>query len=384
MPSCEIVLVAAEFILLGVANSVLEKAVYQQLSIGLPEYGQEPRRFSKPWFYNAVAFASMPMSFVLYAFYRCRRPDKFKPVSATPARSFFLLFLPAVFDIFQGIMSSVTTIFVGVSVDKMLRGATIVFTALISVARFRRRYWGYQWFGILVIVVSLFLVGLAAVLNSGSHQYRMSKGTTAVIIAVKISSLAGYGFKLVIEEEAVTKRGIHHVLAVALEGTWSTLLCVVVCLPLFYFVKGKEGIGLREDTLDTFEMMRNNHTIIILIVAVFVVYCFYNNVSMNLTGKVSAVTRLVIDCGKTMALWVLQFIIFYSFTTNSKLDAFRIIGEPWKKFSWLQMLGFAMNLDGMFIYNGALKLRCFFSYPEDIDEFTRLRTVPLERLGECD
>lgn len=382
MTSCALILLAAEFILLGVANSILEKAVYQQLSVGLPEYGEELRRFSKPWFYNAVAFASMPVSFLLYAFYRCRKPEQVKPISATPLRSFLLLFLPAVFDIFQGVMSSVTTLFVGVSVDKMLRGATIVFTALISVVRFRRRYNAYVWVGIVVICLSLFLVGLAAVLNSGSQQFTVSRGTTAAIIALKILSLAGYGFKLVIEEEAVTKRGIHHVLAVALEGTWSTLLCVLICLPLFQFVKGPEGVGLREDTLDTFEMIRNNTTIAILLVAVFIVYCFYNNVSMNLTGKVSAVTRLVIDCGKTMALWIVQLIIFYSFGTNPKLAVFRFIGEPWKEFSWLQFIGFALNVIGMFIYNGSLKVRCCSQYPEDIDEFTRLSTVPLEEFGE--
>ncbi|OHT08244.1 hypothetical protein TRFO_23236 [Tritrichomonas foetus] len=367
---------AVQFVLLGITNSIIEKAIYQQKSRGIPIYGDNLRYFNKPWFFNTVSLASMISSLLLYIILRYIQPTKYKSIKSVSIHSYLLLFLPGIFDIFQHITSSITVLFVGVSIEQMFRGGTIVITALISKVRFKRTYSGYIWCGMLIIVMSLLLVGLAAILNSKNEMNSnrvntVSPGMTTLILFLKVLSLFGYSFKLVIEEEVVTKRNIHHILAVGLEGSWSTILSICIFMPIFHNIRGEEGRGLHEDTIDTFEMMKNNHTIIILLTSVFITFCFYNNVSMNLTGQVSAVTRLVIDCLRTFILWIIQLIIYYSFNASNKLHQFRFIGEPWKKYSYIQLLGFAMMILGILIYHKTIKLP-WFKYPQPEDEFTRL------------
>lgn len=48
---------------------------------------------------------------------------------------------------------------------------------------------------------------------------------------------------------------------VGFEGLYGMLLMVFVMMPIAYFLPGKEGRGLHENSLDTIEMVKNSKTL---------------------------------------------------------------------------------------------------------------------------
>jgi len=83
------------------------------------------------------------------------------PPSISGTRSFNpLIFLaPALCD-----MTATSLMYIGLNLTyassfQMLRGALIIFTGLLSVAFLNRRLKGYEWLGILFVMIGLLIVG---------------------------------------------------------------------------------------------------------------------------------------------------------------------------------------------------------------------------------
>ena len=72
-----------------------------------------------------------------------------------------VLAIPACCDIAGTTLMNVGLLFVAASIYQMTRGALVLFTGLLSVLFLRRHLAAYKWFGLVVVVVGVAIVGLA-------------------------------------------------------------------------------------------------------------------------------------------------------------------------------------------------------------------------------
>lgn len=98
---------------------------------------------------------------------------------------------------------------------------------------------------------------------------------------------AGQG---VIQEYLLQGKNINSELVVGIEGIWGVIIvgCIKtinlgIFMPIAQFIPGKEGESLHEDTLDSFYMLYNNHTLLIISIAVVIGMGVFNMSYMEVT-----------------------------------------------------------------------------------------------------
>lgn len=84
------------------------------------------------------------------------------PDSVKGNRNFnpFIFMLPALCDMTATSLMYIGLILTSPSQFQMLRGALIIFTALLAVAFLGRRLKAYEWIGIVVVLLGLIIVGM--------------------------------------------------------------------------------------------------------------------------------------------------------------------------------------------------------------------------------
>ena len=179
-------------------------------------------------------------------------------------------------------------------------------------------------------------------------------------------------------------------------GLWGTLLCVFVLYPLAYSMPGPDH-GCIENPFNTVAMIRNSTAIQEMFVLYFVSVFAYNVLGVLVTCILNSVWHAILGtldtqacpsclaCGcislvhvclavcidnfRPVSVWGTDLFIFYAIS--------RSFGEPWTKWSYLQLLGMFVLLYGTAIYNapnqGSLLLRgqwfgCFLDYSVEYDE----------------
>ena len=341
------------FVVLGMLLAFMERSVYQLEAFGSPPYGYH--KFRKPWFFSTMAFLGMSMSIFVYLVLMKIDPVSHPPLSSVTASVYLEFAVPALFDLFQGIMSSITTIFIGVSVDYMMRGGTILGLALILSFKLGERFTPTEWLGMAIVTVSLILVGASSIINAGhSTTVLLNRGWTALIIALKCVSQIAYAIKLSYEHYFTHNRKFHPVLVVALEGSWSLYMISCVCMPIANTMPTDEGNGVHEDIIDTFRMLNSNTVILVVCICAVVTYMIYNICSVMLTELTSAVVRSMVESFRTCLIWVSQLALGYA-TRNQ----FHGLGEEWNRGSWLQLIGYLFMTFGILQFRGYPRWPCF-------------------------
>jgi hypothetical protein len=181
-----------------------------------------------------------------------------------------------------------------------------------------------------------------------------------LIIGLKLVSQMGYAVKISYEEYFVQKKFYHPIMICGVEGVWSFFICTV-CLVIAQYMPGEEGNGIHENTLDTFEMVKNNLSLIALIFFAWFLGITYNCVSTTLIGRTSAVIRTLMEAFRTLLIWLIQFAIYYGLEAakNPSVKRFMMAGEEWSVGSFVQMAGFILMTFSLFMYNGIPKYPCF-------------------------
>ncbi|KAM6954558.1 solute carrier family 35 member F6 [Aplochiton taeniatus] len=263
-----------------------------------------------------------------------RRPEP----KVNPGQSFNpLLFLPpAMCD-----MTATSTMYVALNMTsassfQMLRGAVIIFTGLLSVAFLGRRLMPSQWFGILLTILGLVVVGLSDFF-SGHHddEHKLSEvitGDLLIIIAQIIVAV-----QMVLEEKFVYKHDVHPLKAVGTEGFFGFFILSLLLIPMYFIPVGSFGDNPRhvlEDALDAFCQIGHQPLIILALLGNTVSIAFFNFAGISVTKEISATTRMVLDSLRTLVIWVVSLAL------------------GWEQFQGLQVLGFIVLLAGTALYNG--------------------------------
>lgn len=258
---------------------------------------------------------------------------------ATPQTFNPLIFLPAaLMD-----MCGTSLMYIGLNLTfassfQMLRGAVIIFTALLSVAFLGRVIKQHMWVGMFTVLIGLLLVGLSDILFNNSNDQSNINGIIAgdllIIMAQVIVSV-----QMVYEERFIGRFDVHPLAAVGWEGFFGALVLGLLLIPFYYIDAGSfsNTYGHRlENAPDAIHQMGNNHIIIIATIGNILSIAFFNFSGISVTKELSATTRMVLDSVRTFVIWIFSLIV------------------KWQHFQYLQVIGFLMLIIGMALYNDVL------------------------------
>jgi len=108
-----------------------------------------------------------------------------------------------------------------------------------------------------------------------------------------------------------------------------------------------------ENLIDALIQMTNAPVLIVLECFILSSIAFYNFFGLNVTRKLTAVHRTLIDACRTIFVWSIQVILF-------AIDPilFENVGEKLSIFSLLQAFGFMLLIFGTLTYNEVIKCPC--------------------------
>ncbi|KAI1719955.1 eamA-like transporter family domain-containing protein [Ditylenchus destructor] len=247
-----------------------------------------------------------------------------------------LIFLPpACCDVIATSLMYVGLNMTTASSYQMLRGAVIIFTGLLSVAFLRARLQAFKWLGMALVMAGLVVVGVSDIMfdnNPADDINAIITGDLLIIMAQIIVAI-----QMVTEQKFVLQYDVPPLLAVGLEGLFGLSIISFLMLPMYFihvpptFSKNPE---LRlEDIIFAFKEMHAKPIIAVALLCTAISIAFFNFAGVSVTKRLSATTRMVLDSVRTLVIWMISIPLF---------------GE---RFIALQLLGFALLILGMFVYN---------------------------------
>jgi drug/metabolite transporter (DMT)-like permease len=349
-------------VVFGTAASLIAKLIYSVH--GADMYGEQHAAFTKPWFQVFGMFVGMSVCILMdlpvgrksssavsggggagdaEEGHPLLAADQRTAPSVPPEQqqSVWIINIPTLFDLFATACGTTGLLYTTVSVYQMLRGAQLVFSAILSIAFLQRRLSRMNYIGITVCMFGISLVGLANVWGEEAHTG--SKGNTVFGISLILLGQVLQGAQVVVEEHLLQNLEISSVRIVAYEGMFGCLHCLLWVFPIIYMLPGRDH-GHLENPLDAFYMFFHSLPIAAVICTDMALMLFYNVCGMEVTNSLSAVSRVIIETLRTLLVWLCDLVLFYVIS-NGRL------GEPWTPYSYLQAAGFFLTCLATIIYN---------------------------------
>ena len=261
-----------------------------------------------------------------------------KNVSQFGAQKFscFVFMIPAICDVL-----GTSTLYVGLNLTyassfQMLRGAIIIFTALMSVAFFGSKLKVYHWAGMLIVTIGLIVVGLGDVIGENGSNDAISILTGDLLIVLAQIILA---FQMTVEQILVKGYNIPPLQGVGWEGVFGFVIVGSALIPMYYIPWHlPSGPDFWQDHTRFEDVMDGFHQIFYiptLTIAFFGTVCsiaFFNFAGLSVTKKENAITRMVLDSLRTLFIWMLGLVV------------------RWQKFNFFQPIGFLCLVIGTCIF----------------------------------
>jgi len=254
-------------------------------------------------------------------------PQKFSP---------FIFLIPACCDVL-----GTSTMYVGLNLTfassfQMLRGAVIIFTALLSVGFLGSKLHLYHWVGMLTVILGLIVVGLGDVIggdNSGD-AHSVLTGDLLIVAAQIIAAI-----QMTVEEKFVKGYKVPPLQGVGWEGVFGFSIVGLALIPMYFipwhFPSGPtfwQDHTRFEDAIDGFHQIFYIPTLTLAFLGTVVSIAFFNFAGLSVTREVSATTRMVLDSVRTFFIWIFGLAV------------------QWQKFNFFQPAGFVLLITGTFIY----------------------------------
>lgn len=295
-----------------------------------------------------------------------------------PLWMYFILVIPAMFDLAATALCMFGLLYVNVSAYQMLRGSAIVFVAILKHTVLGDKLLGFMWVGVFWNVVSIILVGLTAMYSadsgedSGEHSSKALFGVALILCGAFVQSLQ-YAF-----EEKVMSMDIAAppLLLIGMEGFWGTVVCAGVLYPVVYSIPGDDH-GSYENPWNTWAMLQNSREVQVMFTLYFLSVFFYNMLAVLVTFMLNSVWHAILDNFRPITVWATDLFIFYVITAT--------FGENWTKWSYMQLLGMFVLLYGTAVYNapnaGSIKLtgglkHLFMDFSEEYDRIEEQNKQP--------
>lgn len=216
-------------IITGTACSICSKTMMDLEGVGL---NGEIQPFSKPLFQTLGMFLGMTFGLIMHSFVvafsipfpgynhanskndnsnsgsteyptekdglltdkKQQETNASSPSASLPLWMYFFLAIPSLFDLGATALCMVGLQYLDVSIYQLLRGSGIIFVALMKQHVLKDRLFNFQWFGVLLNVVSVIMVGSTAVLAETSstteaEEQRSLVGILLVLLGAFIQAL---------------------------------------------------------------------------------------------------------------------------------------------------------------------------------------------------
>lgn len=345
----------------GTFYSIIQKVMLQFKSVG---YDNVTHTFDKPFIQTFLMAIAMMVSLIVRRFW----DSNGKPTGPTPLKTRLILSIPATCDLITTTLNIFGLIYINVSIFQMLRGAQIIFTAILSVISLKRRLKCYEIFGIIIITLSLTLIGFASMyipssdINEKGEERSINEKLfgTFLVIAAQIF----FAIQIVTEEYLLhikfkDKLG-------ALEVTGNEGLCGLIITTLFFFpfafaCPGNDPSPMKKGSLENlWDTILNvyNKPILLVIFIFFIIFAgSFNILCMCVVAFSSSLNQVIIDALRTLLIWICMLISY-------KIGL--PFGEQWNQYSLIELSGFVLLVTGNFIFNGILMLPCLnYNFKEE-------------------
>jgi len=342
----------------GSINTISTKWADKSNGTGNSYYGKaygESRPFDHPFFQSVGMFlgelSCLIVFKIVYAYWKAKRDAGEetshginKLVDGNQDFSPLIFWPAAMCD-----MCGTTLMYIGLNMTdassfQMLRGAVIVFTALLSVTFLNRKIRRFMWVGILFVVLGLVVVGIADVYYQPPGSATGGYSDTNLVITGDLLIVIGQiitASQMVYEEKFIYKYNVPSLQAVGWEGFFGFFTLSILLIPLYFIKVGSGGSFIFKDpdtrvenALDAFYQMGSNWQIILAQVGNVVSIAFFNFSGISVTRELSATTRMVLDSLRTIVIWAASAI--------------------WDPLNPAQIPGFFLLAIGTAVYNGLL------------------------------
>eukprot|EP00892_Ulva_mutabilis_P009770 jgi/Ulvmu1/7165/UM034_0073.1 len=342
----------------GTLTSLFSKIVYELQGIGLDG---ELHYFRKPWFMTTLMFVGMSLCLPLaYLEERVAAQSNGNgvadeplltdgdttagepPVKRSELREALMLSIPTVFDLMATVLMNIGLLSVTASVYQMMRGAEMVFAAVLAITCLNRTLNRMHFLGILACIGGIVLVGLSSVLSGeGGSQIQVTPTQVAIGMALIVLSQAVQAGQITFEDYFMSEMSVAPMKIVGYEGVVGSILMICVMAPIVRLLPGKEGEGIHEDIVDTVHMITSSPRLAAVLTVQMLGLLAYNYCGMHVTGNLGAVFRTVLETMRTLFVWLLGLALFYAHTG---------LGERWTQYSPIQAAGFVVLVLGTVVY----------------------------------
>ncbi|XP_014277436.1 solute carrier family 35 member F6 [Halyomorpha halys] len=335
------VIIAIILVATGSINTISTKWANLMKSVGSDN--GEPREFNHPFFQACCMFFGEFLCLLCFKaiyYWLKRKQDGSEDVHdlVKGNRNFnpFIFLPPAMCDMIGTSLMYVGLNFTFASSFQMLRGAVIVFVALLSVIFLGRKVTLKMWIGIVLTLSGLVVVGLCDVMYTSDD----TPGGSNVIIGdlIIFGAQVVVAIQMVVEEKFVNGKDIPPLQAVGWEGIFGFVTLCILLIP-FYFIHVPQATnphGALEDLPDALYQIYNNFWIAIALTGTIISIAFFNFAGISVTKEMSATTRMVLDSVRILFIYLFSLCV------------------KWQEFHELQILGFVLLIIGMAIYNDLL------------------------------
>ena len=270
-----------------------------------------------------------------FYFRKCRKQDMsiFGPQKFLP----FVWAIPAMCDLLATSAMYVGLTWTSAASFQMLRGSVIIFTGLISVAFLGTRLKVHHWFGMLIVIVGLLLVGVGDTIfteQGGSFPDYVLAGDLLIVLAQVITAV-----QMTIEEKLIKKYKVPPLQAVGWEGIFGFFTVAIAMIPMYFIswhLPSTDDVwqmNIRfEDAIDAFVMLGNNWKLLFASTGAVNSISFFNFAGLTVTSTMNATTRMVLDSVRTIFIWVFSLSI------------------SWQIFQPLQPVGYFILFVGTCVY----------------------------------
>ncbi|CAK4871404.1 unnamed protein product [Aphanomyces euteiches] len=342
-------------LLTGTGTTLMSKVMYDIDTIGLDG---ETRKFEKPIFQTMLMFAAMVFALPIQWIYHWNLEHQwhakggalsgFKRPARIPMRTYFILALPAAFDLLGTYLANLGLLYVTVSVFQLMKCTVIIFVALLKVLVLGDHLKRYMWIGIGMNTVAALMVGFSSFQDTEeqiNNNDNPGLGIIMIILSCFVQS-AQYVF-----EEKLMGDGIDTappLIVVGMEGLWGLIMTGLIVYPIAYFVPGND-LGSYERIDDAWYMLTNCPTAQVAAAIFLIVILGYNVFAVFVTFLLNSIWHAILDNFRPVTVWGTDLLLFYVFTP-------RTFGEAWTSWSYLELTGMITLLLGTAVYNGTIQL----------------------------
>lgn len=332
----------------GIVGTFLQKALVSRKSVGdpfLPEH-----YFHKPWFITFYMFFAMGLALpACYVSKMCGYKANFK----YSRKNVLLCSIPAICDLLMTILHLVSFLYLGVSLGMIIGLSKVIFSATFAKFYLKQKITRNQYAAIAVILISLGFIAVSVVKGTGSPPIESTIFARLLAVLAKLLSFVIDAGKCAFEQKLTQEKNVDPLILVGIEGVWGFLITTFICLPAVHYSSFRSPAGLHEDAIDTLLMLVNSKTITILVVLDATYIFFLNIFHMFAIQSTSALFATLFNSLQGAIIWLSQIVVYYMLL-GTKYDEYKVLGEEWNKWSWVQLMGYIIAIIGIFIYNSII------------------------------